>query len=75
MMPTAFPELLKLLQDIVDAGLISDAQLETVVYANMKFRTEIAPGDFRTTCMNLMQAQNGLLLGWFQLPLSPSRLA
>ncbi|KAK9862957.1 hypothetical protein WJX84_010635 [Apatococcus fuscideae] len=32
------------LQDIVDAGLISDAQLETVVYANMRFCTEIAPG-------------------------------
>ncbi|KAK9864646.1 hypothetical protein WJX84_000197 [Apatococcus fuscideae] len=32
------------LQDIVDAGLISDAQLETVVYANMRFREYIAPG-------------------------------
>ncbi len=36
---------LALVQDIVNAGLISDAQLETVVYANMRFRTEIAPGE------------------------------
>jgi hypothetical protein len=31
-----------LLQDIVEEGLISDAQLETVVYANMRFQNYLA---------------------------------
>jgi hypothetical protein len=30
------------LQDIVEEGLISDAQLEAVVYANMRFQTTLS---------------------------------
>ena len=48
------------MQDIVNAGLISDAQLETVVYANMRFRTEVQRG--QCSVKPLTGIRNGQLL-------------
>ena len=42
LLPESLNSLVNILQDIVEEGLISDAQLEAVVYANMRFQNTLS---------------------------------